>query len=192
MFKYHDMLKSADAEPLVQVLISLYRGRFLYWSRPFLLGNRMSLQFCIDGNLVLIDDSSLFAWQKHDWHLASCGRVMVAWTGKKVESLHRFLLDPPSDMHVDHINGNSLDNRLSNLRICTHAENMRNRKMHKNNKCGMKGIYLDHSPGCANKYRAQIRVDGKKINLGRFSSKEDAYSAYKLAARKYHGEFARI
>jgi hypothetical protein len=87
---------------------------------------------------------------------------------------------------VDHINGDPSDNRRENLRICTHAENMMNRKMHKSNAIGIKGVYQNR-----NKFRAQIRVNGKVYRLGSFCTPQDAGAAYLAAASKLHGEFVR-
>jgi hypothetical protein len=90
---------------------------------------------------------------------------------------------------VDHKNGNTLDNRKSNLRICTNAENTRNGSIGKHNTSGYKGVswfYLN------NKWRSTIVVNYKQISLGLFSKKEDAAKAYNKAAKKYHGEFAKL
>jgi len=88
---------------------------------------------------------------------------------------------------VDHINGNGLDNRRSNLRIATSQQNNRNRKICNLNTSGFKGVRLDR-----NKWRADIRIDGKRKNLGRFVNPEAAAAAYDEAARKYFGEFATL
>lgn len=93
----------------------------------------------------------------------------------------------PKD-EIDHINGNPIDNRLSNLRECNHFQNMQNSRMKKNNKCGIKGV-------CHDKRRdlwfARIMVNRQVIWLGYFGDKHSAGEAYKAAAHKYHGEFAR-
>lgn len=88
---------------------------------------------------------------------------------------------------VDHRNGNTLDNTRDNLRNCSRQQGQYNRKSFSSNKLGYKGVCRDK-----NKFRAQIRVDGKKISLGSFATPEEAYEAYKNAAIKYHGEFARL
>lgn len=90
-------------------------------------------------------------------------------------------------LHIDHINGNSGDNRLENLRQATDAENLRNCRIHRDNKTGFKGIHFHKARG---KYHAQIMVGGTKIHLGYFLTPEDAHAAYCTAADKYHGAFA--
>lgn len=90
---------------------------------------------------------------------------------------------------IDHVNGNRLDNRICNLRDATHAENQRNSKRPKSNTSGIKGVYWDKR---SKKWGAHIRFGNKMLNLGRFSEKEDAAAAYKLAALKYHGDFAKL
>ena len=110
----------------------------------------------------------------------------------RVVHMHRIImavLHDPS-IHVDHINGDSLDNRDGNLRICTGAQNAKNRRNQRNSVSGYKGVGLKN---CGGKYRywcARITVDGKTISLGFFPDKEAAARAYDAAAIKYHGEFA--
>ena len=88
--------------------------------------------------------------------------------------------------HIDHINGNKRDNRMCNLRECTHASNMMNRKIQSNSKTGLKGVYL-HSDGG---YQAAISANGKKKYLGTFKDPISASNAYDEAAKKLHGDFA--
>lgn len=89
---------------------------------------------------------------------------------------------------VDHINGNPSDNRISNLRIATHAQNISNSGKRKNNTSGFKGVSRGRTTG----FRATIFLHGKQIHLGSFVTKEEAYAAYCKAARDLHGEFARL
>jgi hypothetical protein len=94
----------------------------------------------------------------------------------------------PTEM-VDHIDGNPLNNRRSNLRLATHADNMKNRRKHSNNKSGFKGVrQRKNRPG----WVAEIRVDGKYTHLGTFDTPELAHEAYCKAAEKHHGEFANF
>lgn len=103
--------------------------------------------------------------------------------------LHRFLIDAPKGLMVDHINGDTLDNRKANLRLCTNGQNQRNRNRMSNNQSGFKGVcYVEKH----NFYTASIQCEGKKIHLGTFSTAESAFEAYKAAAKKMHGEFAKF
>jgi hypothetical protein len=92
---------------------------------------------------------------------------------------------PPEDKVVDHKNGDTSDNRRSNLRICSKTENARNRKMNKTNSVGYKGVSK-----VGTRFRARIWTDEGRKHLGCFETKEEAYQAYIEASRKYHGEFA--
>jgi len=79
------------------------------------------------GKFVLIDDEDAELVAGRSWHAMTVRKLIYAKTGENGKTLlmHRLIMDPPADMHIDHINGDGLDNRRSNLRICTHAENMR-------------------------------------------------------------------
>ena len=103
--------------------------------------------------------------------------------------VHRLIMDAPKGMHVDHINGNPLDNRKSNLRICTHAENQRNRGANKNNTSGYKGVHWSKT---TKKWRAEIRHDNKSIHMGYFKTPEEAARAYDKKAKELHGEYAYL
>ena len=92
---------------------------------------------------------------------------------------------------VDHINGDIRDNRRANLRFATHSESMCNRGMAKNNRSGFKGVSVDKRK-CQWRYRATIKCEGKKYNLGTFATPEEAYEAYKKASQELHGQFARV
>lgn len=100
--------------------------------------------------------------------------------------MHRLIAQAADGVEVDHRNGDTLDNRRSNLRICTHAENLRNRKHHSNNTSGYKGVYQKRG-----KWGAAIGVNYKRIHLGYFATAEEAGQAYDTAAQHYHGQFAR-
>lgn len=93
---------------------------------------------------------------------------------------------------IDHINHNRLDNRISNLRVVSRAENGRNQSICSRNKSGVCGVYMNKSMG---KWHAQIRVDGKAIHIGYFDDINDAAAARKKAEEKYgfhenHGNMA--
>lgn len=101
---------------------------------------------------------------------------------KKTVRLHRWVMDAPDDMDVDHINGNSLDNRRTNLRLVTHQENMQNRGASKNNSSGYRGVYW-YKPG--KRWRATTMFNKKQYYLGEFKDKKDAINAV-VEFRKKH------
>lgn len=88
---------------------------------------------------------------------------------------------------IDHINGCKTDNRMSNLREATRAQNVRNTGLRRGNNSGFKGVSR-----LRGKWQAKIGVNYKQIYLGVFDDPEKAAAAYREAAAKYHGEFARI
>ncbi len=90
-------------------------------------------------------------------------------------------------MMIDHINHDKTDNRICNLREATAMQNLRNRPRQTNNTTGAKGVSFHKFSG---KYRAQIKVDGKKLHLGLFETPEAAHAAYAAAAVRFHGDFA--
>jgi hypothetical protein len=92
------------------------------------------------------------------------------------------------DGMVDHENLNKSDNRIINLREATNADNMRNVGKQAHNTSGLKGVSFHK---LRQKWRADIKVNQKKIFLGLFECPAVASFAYQIAADKYHGEFAR-
>lgn len=98
--------------------------------------------------------------------------------------LSRVITGAKKGIKVDHANRDTMDNRRSNLRICTHAENMRNRRSRKRDV--PKGVTRS-----GKKFSARIRVDGAVKHLGTFTTVAAAAEAYRNAAMELHGEFAR-
>ena len=89
--------------------------------------------------------------------------------------------------HIDHINGDPSDNRISNLREASHAVNMQNqRRPHKNSRSQLLGASLDTSRTRPNPWRAQITVNGKTKRIGWFKTAEEAHAAYIAVKRMLH------
>lgn len=105
---------------------------------------------------------------------------------RKKMLMHRYILNAPVNLQVDHINGNNLDNRRSNIRLATASENRRN-WVNRPNKLGMRGIYYHRQ---SNRFVARVTVNRKCITVGYFKTALAARRAYCKAARKYHGKFA--
>lgn len=87
--------------------------------------------------------------------------------------------------HIDHINGDTADNRPENLREATHAENLQNRGLPRNNTLGVKGVGVTAN----GKYVARVRAFNKTHHIGTFSSLAEAAKAYEEAAKRVFGEF---
>ena len=101
--------------------------------------------------------------------------------------MHRMINNTPEGFDTDHISGNKLDNRKSNLRTATRSENVCNRKVRPDSSTGVKGVrfHKQHK-----RYQARITKNKKQIHLGYFSTPETAHAAYCEAAKKLQGEFA--
>jgi len=145
------------------------------------------------GRFTMIDDADFDMVSKSEWCYGGHGYAVRGHKGKML-LLHRFLmgLAPGDGIHVDHINGDPLDNRRANLRICTKAENMRNRRRNANSTSGFKGVLLMKDTPRKKPWRAQIKTNGRHHRLGYYKTKEEAALAYDAAAKELHGEFARL
>lgn len=87
--------------------------------------------------------------------------------------MHRQIMGAESDQFIDHINGNGLDNRKENLRLCTRSENMRNRYYHRKGK--LPGAYFHRETG---KYQATITINKKNKYIGLFETAKEAHEAF--------------
>lgn len=130
------------------------------------------------------DDKEL---TKKNWFICN-GYAATDNNGTPLQ-MHRIIMRPKSGEYVDHINHDKLDNRKSNLRICSYAENNRNTKPNATNKTGYKGVSYDRQTG---KFRASIKCNHKSLNLGRYTTKEKAALAYNQKARECFKEFAYL
>ena len=149
------------------------------------------------GKFAMVDDED-FDWLcGHKWcvrkskckeyasrshHTKSCSYVV---------RMHRKILGVyDANLQVDHINGDGLDNRKANLRICTNAQNAWNARKTRNNAVSQfKGVALNRKTG---KWVASIGLHWQRICLGTYLYEKDAAVAYNEAAKRYFGEFAKL
>lgn len=149
------------------------------------------------GEEILVDEEDVDLVGKWTWRKIGKGYVARSIYDKSKPSrrtnqyLHRFLLglSDGDGLIVDHINGNPLDNRRENLRLCTVQENGWNSKIRSHNKSGFKGVFLDRRSG---RWAACIKIAGKQRFLGLFPRADLAHEAYAAEAKKNFGDFARV
>ena len=138
-----------------------------------------------NGDVIIADLEDYNVISKSSWCLLQ-GKYPVARINGKTVRMSRLLVgDVPDGMVVDHINGDTLDNRKANLRICTPRQNSLNTADTKNRTLP-KGV----SKSCSNRYRARIMVNGKEIWLGTFSTVKEAEQARMEAEIEYYKEFS--
>jgi hypothetical protein len=136
---------------------------------------------------ILIDLDDVQKIKEFTWSISSNGYVINV-VNKLL--LHRYLTSCPSDKVVDHINGNRLDNRKYNLRICTQDENNLNiTTLRSDNTSGVKGVGWNKK---LNKWRARINYKGKEYHLGYFNTKEEAIQARIKKELELFGEFSSL
>lgn len=134
---------------------------------------------------VLVDDLDYKPLASIRWSISGHG---YARTSSGIY-MHRLIMDTPQCMATDHINGNRLDNRRSNLRVCTHKQNSMNTGRHKDNKSGAVGVYWNSS---TRRWIAVIQLSGKSTYIGSFRSIEDAIVARDKVAVAARGSYARL
>lgn len=139
---------------------------------------------CEEVARAIIDLDDIEKCKKYKWTLKSDSGYVCNL--KNLNYIHRFIVNCPEDMVVDHVNHNKLDNRKINLRICSQGENTFNHKMYKTNTSGYPGVSWHKK---ANKWRVRIQIKGKEINLGLFEDLDEAIKVRKEAEIKYFGEY---
>jgi len=140
---------------------------------------------------TVVDEETAEWMSAWAWRLSSGGYAVRSETSegkKRTVYLHREIMLPPERLIVDHANGDKLDNRRSNLRFATVAQNNANSK-ERPRKSQYRGVYWH---GVAAKWVAQISTGGSRRHLGLFDNEEDAARAFDVAASATHGPFATL
>jgi hypothetical protein len=137
------------------------------------------------GLFAIVDEGDFDRVSRLKWRAAGALSRQYAGSGSRTIWMHRFIIDAPATHLVDHINGLTLDNRRSNLRICTHAENSRNRKCRSHSELPFRGVVRRQA-----RFYANIWAENRRLFLGSFQTAEEAAHAYDAAAKKFYGEFA--
>jgi hypothetical protein len=139
---------------------------------------------------ALVDSDDAWVLDGPKWVASKSGKrfYVVRKRNGKREYLHRLLCNNPAGMTVDHIDGDTMNNYRSNLRVCSQQENAWNssKRSEINPYKGL--IWTPH----ISKWSARIMKDGKPYHLGVFVSPEDAAIAYNNAAVTLFGEFAKV
>ena len=145
------------------------------------------------------DDAHLVAGYKWQAAVSEPGRFYAAASpyirgsgrgvGQAKIYMHRVIMSAEPNQSVDHIDGDGLNNRRSNLRFCTNTQNMQNMRGWKTARSKYKGVWWNTRPG---RWQADITVNGRKVYIGKYDDEMTAARAYDAAALRYFGEFARV
>ena len=144
------------------------------------------------GHVAIVDNADYAHLTRWKWSYSNgyAVRKVRTATGTKSLGMHQQLLQTPKGMVTDHINGDKLDNRRANLRVCTYGQNTANRPADRDNKHSTyKGVTLRKGRK-ANPWSAWITSGGKRLYLGVFPTDAEAAKAYNAAALRLHGEYA--
>jgi len=146
--------------------------------------------------------SGLFTWMTNhtrsrprQWTTAGAlhggGYVYISLLGYGRLAAHRLAWvyvhsEIPDGMEVDHIDGDTANNAISNLRLASRSQQMQNTRARRDNRSGFKGVIA-----AGKKWTSQICVGGERLHLGSFETAGEAHQAYGVAAHQHFGEFAR-
>jgi hypothetical protein len=125
----------------------------------------------VSGQTILVDDADYDTLSAHRWyvHLAHKVYYATADVNRHRISIHQMIMNAPKGVDVDHINGNGLDNRRSNLRLATRGQNIANSRMYSNNTTGYRGV-IAYGGG----WRAQLKCQQRLFTSPNFKTKEEA------------------
>lgn len=145
---------------------------------------------------VLVDEADAESLSRHRWFITKAVPGHRAYAKARIDGtftlMHRLLMRSPAGCTVDHLNGDTLDNRRANLRIATRSQNAANSCKRVPGHSRYKGVTIDvHTPN-RNNVRAILTKNGKWVLNRYFATEVEAAHAYDEAARKHFGEFARL
>ena len=144
------------------------------------------------GKFAVIDAEDYDRVNQYNWCAVEDTHCWYAHTFKRDGSpmaMHRLILNAPKGLLVDHIDHNGLDNRKSNLRLCTNRQNQQNRRPTRGSNSRYKGV---HWCNFHKKFRARITHNGIRLHLGYFEDEIAAAKAYDKKAKELFGEFAYL
>ena len=148
------------------------------------------------GKFTIVDDDDYLWLGSFKWSVSADGyairnkKLGYGKNNRTIEYMHKTVMHCDGSIkQVDHINLDRLDNRKSNLRLCSMEQNRKNRKKTKNNTSGFKGVFWDK---VSSKWYAQVTANRKVFSLGRSETKEEAARKYNQKATELHGEFAHL
>jgi hypothetical protein len=163
--------------------------------RPIRIEGNLAYVPLTQGHEAVIDAADVPLVARWNWcakrqrNVIYAKRKATLLNGTREVRMHRVIMGEPLGLEVDHIDGDGLNNRRSNLRAVTGQQNSRNARVRRDNTTGFKGVSCIKPD---QKWRATINVDGKRVWLGCFNTPESAHAAYCAASKKYHGDFGRI
>ena len=142
------------------------------------------------GKVAFVDDEDYAEISKHNWYATKNHHWYAGrWGPQGRIYMHRVIIMAKPGQQVDHINGNTLDNRRANLRMCNNSQNQQNRKACIKGSSRYRGVSFRKE---YNRWYAGIKVYGKSIYLGSYCSEVEAARKYNEAAKHYFGSFANL
>ncbi len=149
------------------------------------------------GKFALVDDEDFEKINQYKWYFFIGKYAVKNITYNKKQKhllMHRFIMNCPDGLEIDHINNNGLDNQKKNLRVVTRQQNMMNRTKSKNKSSIYKGVYIRtiYYKNKTYKYwKTSIKLNQQAINLGTFPTEHLAAMAYDIWAIELFGKFAK-
>lgn len=157
--------------------------------RPIRVGVAIAYVPLTRGLTAIIDVEDVAIVEGYRWYALKGAKTFYAATtvDRRLVLMHR-MIAPHDQADTDHRDSNGLNNRKSNLRPSTKAQNQQNTTKRADNSSGFKGVHQERRTG---NYVAMIQANRKRVHLGTFPTAHEAAEAYNQAAARLHGEFAR-